>query len=63
MPEAELLDVLLTRFLVQLGQPGYGRDSATVITCIARYYCKYNYKPREEWTNAFMALTQPNLRG
>ncbi|MEW5318204.1 MAG: hypothetical protein WDW38_009444 [Sanguina aurantia] len=45
------------------GQPTQpGQDAATIITCVARYYFRYNYHVPEEWLPAFLSAILPQLR-
>ncbi|GLI62131.1 hypothetical protein VaNZ11_004694 [Volvox africanus] len=62
MPEVWLMDQLLASCLAQLRRSHSVADGATLLTCLARYYCAYNFRVGEEALAAFLGALQPGLR-
>ncbi|GIL51015.1 hypothetical protein Vafri_6971 [Volvox africanus] len=62
MPEVWLMDQLLASCLAQLRRSHNVADGATLLTCLARYYCAYNYRLGDEALAAFLGAMQPGLR-
>ncbi|KAG2495205.1 hypothetical protein HYH03_006811 [Edaphochlamys debaryana] len=62
MPEVWLVDQVVAASLAQLQRSHSAADGATVLTCLARYYCSYNFRLPDEGLAAFLAALQPGLR-
>ncbi|KXZ49175.1 hypothetical protein GPECTOR_22g765 [Gonium pectorale] len=62
MPEVWLMDQLCAACLASLQRSRCAGDGATVLTCLARYYCAYNYRLPDEVMGAFLVALQPGLR-
>ncbi|GLC36924.1 hypothetical protein PLESTM_000519000 [Pleodorina starrii] len=62
MPEVWLMDSVVAASLSGLRRSHCVADGATTLTCLARYYCAYNYRLGDEALGAFLAALQPGLR-